>query len=1063
MSAHSVFISLDFTNFRKHLASVTAALTLLAFSPATQSFVTFESGQVRPLALSPDSNRLFAVNTPDGRLEIFAIAVNGLTHEASVPVGMEPVAVAARTNGEVWVVNHLSDSVSVVDVASTPPRVIRTLLVGDEPRDIVFAGAGGNRAFITTAHRGQNSPYNSLTNPGELTTPGIGRADVWVFDALNLGSTLGGTRLAIVTLFTDTPRALAVSPDKSTVYAAGFQTGNRTTALAEGAVCNGGVTALPCQPMPGELTAPGGLPAPNANFENIAQPEVGLIVKYDGSHWVDELNRFWDNMVRFNLPDKDVFAIDADANPPVVTADFAQVGTVLYNMIVNPVNGKVYVSNTEARNEVRFEGSRPVGSTIPTVQGRLHQSRITVLDGSTVLPRHLNKHVDYSIVPSPTGTKDKSLAQPMDMAISNDGATLYVAAFGSSKVGVFNTVQLENDSFVPDSASHIVLSGGGPSGLVLDEAHGRLYVLTRFNNSIAVVNTTTKATIAQHPLYNPEPISVVGGRRFLYDATATSSNGEAACGSCHVFGDFDSLAWDLGDPLGTVLANQNAPGLLGGTRDFHPMKGPMTTQSLRGMANHGPMHWRGDRSGGNASNAQPDSGAFDEQAAFKKFNPAFEKLLGLSGLLADADMQSFTDFILQVKYPPNPIRALDNSLTASQQAGHDAYFVPTVGDGLPGGCNSCHVLNPAQGFFGGDGLMSFESEPQDFKTPHLRNMYQKVGMFGMPAVAFFNPGDNGNKGDQVRGFGFLHDGSTDSLFRFLHAGLFSFPGGDPQRREVEQFLFAFDTDLAPIVGQQITLASTNAATVGARIDLLIARAAAGEADLIVKGTSTGLQRGWVRLSNGTFKSDMSSETIPLTDSQLRVLAQIVGQELTYTAVPVGSGIRAGIDRDEDGILDADENMSPVPPTANAGADSTANAGDTVNLSGTCTASAGKTINDCSWTYSGATLVLNQTPNGIGSNTATNAASFTAPTVTQGTVITFTLTATDSNGMAGTGSIVVTIQPAPAPTSGSGGDKKNIFGCSLATRQVPFHERGEWWLILGFVRWLGLRRRRGVLF
>src|SRR2546430_10977645 len=28
-----------------------------------------------------------------------------------------------------------------------------------------------------------------------------------------------------------------------------------------------------------------------------------------------------------------------------------------------------------------------------------------------------------------------------------------------------------------------VVSGGGPSGLVLDEAHGRLYVLTRFDRS----------------------------------------------------------------------------------------------------------------------------------------------------------------------------------------------------------------------------------------------------------------------------------------------------------------------------------------------------------------------------------------------------------------------------------------------------------------------------------------------------------------------------------------------------------------------------------------------------
>ena len=245
------------------LFSALVALALLCFSPASQAFVTFESGQVRPLALSPDKQKLFAVNTPDNRLEIFAVKSNGLVKMASVPVGLEPVAVAARNGNEVWVVNHLSDSISVVDVSSSPPRVIRTLLVGDEPRDIVFAGVNGNRAFITTARRGQNSPYTDPSNPGELTTAGLGRADVWVFDALNLGSALGGTPLTIVTLFTDTPRALAVSPDKSTVYAAGFHTGNRTTAIAESAVCDGGVTAAPCIPHVGELTAPGGLPAPN--------------------------------------------------------------------------------------------------------------------------------------------------------------------------------------------------------------------------------------------------------------------------------------------------------------------------------------------------------------------------------------------------------------------------------------------------------------------------------------------------------------------------------------------------------------------------------------------------------------------------------------------------------------------------------------------------------------------------------------------------------------------------------------------------------------------------------
>ena len=59
------------------------------------------------------------------------------------------------------------------------------------------------------------------------------------------------------------------------------------------------------------------------------------------------------------------------------------------------------------------------------------------------------------------------------------------------------------------------------------------------------------------------------------------------------------------------------------------------------------------------------------------------------------------------------------------------------------------------------------------KIPHLRNLYQKVGMFGMETVPFFNPGNNGPQGDQIRGFGFLHDGSVDTLFRFHNATVFN--------------------------------------------------------------------------------------------------------------------------------------------------------------------------------------------------------------------------------------------------------------------------------------------------
>jgi len=120
-------------------------------------YTLFEAGQVRPLALSADRKLLFAVNTPDDRLEVFRVQSRKLKHAGSLSVGLRPVSVAVRNAGEVWVVNHLSDSISVVAVdAEARMRVRRTLLVGDEPRDIVFAGPGRNRAFVTTAHRGQN-------------------------------------------------------------------------------------------------------------------------------------------------------------------------------------------------------------------------------------------------------------------------------------------------------------------------------------------------------------------------------------------------------------------------------------------------------------------------------------------------------------------------------------------------------------------------------------------------------------------------------------------------------------------------------------------------------------------------------------------------------------------------------------------------------------------------------------------------------------------------------------------------------------------------------------------
>jgi len=614
----------------------------------------------------------------------------------------------------------------------------------------------------------------------------------------------------------------------------------------------------------------------------------------------------------------------------------------LFNMAVNPVSGRVYVANTDAQNDVRFEGAgafssgfKPIGEPA-SVRGHLAESRISILHaGGGVVPRHLNKHIDYSTccAATPNTENDTSLAFPLGMAISADGTTLYVAAFGSSAIGVYSTAELAADSFVPDPADQLPVSGGGPTGLVLDESRSQLYVLTRFDDSISVVSTATGDEKTHVALHDAEPASVVDGRHFLYDARFTSSHGDSACASCHIFADFDSLAWDLGNPDDVVL-NNPGPFRVGPfiNPDFHPLKGPMTTQSLRGMANHGPMHWRGDRTGGNAApSAQPNSGSFNETAAFNAFNPAFVSLLGRDAELAPDQMQAFTDFVLQIAYPPNPIRNLDNSLTAAQQAGRDFFFGVT--SDFVGACEACHRLDPSAnpgegqfaGFFGTDGRSSFDGEAQLFKIPHLRNLYQKVGMFGSSDTTG-SLGPDPFLGDQVRGFGFNHDGTVPDLFRFTSAFDLSAlnPAGIPVgpesvqiKRNVEQFMLAFDSNLAPIVGQQATLTAATRHTVSARIDLLVASADAGECDLVAKGRIAENEVGLLYLGGGRFQLDRRA--LPaILDRDLRRLVTASASELTYTCVPPGSGRRIGIDRDLDGALDGDERAAgsdPADPTS----------------------------------------------------------------------------------------------------------------------------------------------------
>jgi YVTN family beta-propeller protein len=426
--------------------------------------------------------------------------------------------------------------------------------------------------------------------------------------------------------------------------------------------------------------------------------------------------------------------------------------------------------------------------------------------------------------------------------------------------------------------------GKGPTGLALDEARQSLYVLNRFDQTIGVVDTNAKQQTMQIPIgLNPESTGVKNGRSFLYDGNF-SSHGTVSCASCHLNGHRDGMVWDLGNPLGSVdpVTVFLPPGITG-TDNLHPMKGPMMTQSMRGIIGNEPLHWRGDRAG------------------LENFNGAFVSLLGGPRILTPGEMADFKSFVLSLTYPPNP-----NQLQQRPPNESNAGFVFFSINDLDGGnvnCSDCHLITSFRP--GTDNRITPSlalQEPQSVKVPQLRGMYQKLGI------------NRAQTTPQITGFGLIHDGTFDTLQNFMKAPQFVFnvdlATAELWRREMEQMILRLDTGTPPAVGLMVTVDATNKSNslVTSRISLLINQANAQNIDLVVHGLYGGTPRSFL-FSGGTFVGDSLIE--PPASLQTLLASAGPRAELTFIGVPKGEGRLRSIDANMNGVLNDDEPRTTV--------------------------------------------------------------------------------------------------------------------------------------------------------
>ena len=753
-------------------------LYLFCTLSTTCAFQHFEARHCHPIGYTPDGNLLLAVNAPEGRLSVFSTApgMNLPKLIAEIPVGLEPVSVRIRSNEEAWVVNEVSDSVTIVDL--TQGRVAATLTVGDEPADLIFSEG---KAFVSCARENHIMVFDTSTHALLATIPLEG-------------------------LF---PRSLALSPDGSRLYVGFLLSGNNTTVLH--------FRDAPEPPVPTNAALP-------------AAPQTALILPDS------------DSRIPYDVVDHDIAEIDT--NTLAVLRYHEAVGTNILSLDCSPA-GLLWAGATEARNLIRFE---------PNLNGIFQESRIARISGASIWLQDLNPQATSPQV----GEQEKSLSLSQPMAVLADATGAWVAAFGSDRVArISDDGKIISRVDLRQTSPQLVR---GPRGLARHPVSGRLSVFNKLSQTISVVDPSAGTVLGEIALasHDPIPEEQLLGRGLFYDARR-SGNGTVSCGSCHFDADVDGVAWDLGDPGGdmlTVVGSSPSIGQPGPVdRILHPMKGPMVTQSLRGIAGTGPFHWRGDK------------------ATIQGFNSSFSHLQGGQQLPA-ADMDKVAAYIESLLNHPNPNRLPDNSLPTTLNGANPAQG--KIRFEQLNLCSKCH-----SGARGTNHILDdFPSvlTRQPVKNATLEHVYKKI---------HFTP----DQATTLSGFGFTHDGTGHDFPRgheYPQDRFHLYPNAEA---DVMAYILCTETVTSPAIG--ITSQTPSS--------LLEGQATLGRCDLIAHAIIGGERRAFLFVpASGIFTADTRSET-GITAAQLAAMASSV----QFTGVLPGAGGILSIDRDSDGILNSD--------------------------------------------------------------------------------------------------------------------------------------------------------------
>jgi len=320
------------------------------------------------------------------------------------------------------------------------------------------------------------------------------------------------------------------------------------------------------------------------------------------------------------------------------------------------------------------------------------------------------------VVQVPIDELERYFALPFGVAISPDKSQVFVSAAGSDTISVINLPALlkfvRSNRLSPNdlsaSANYVTARipvGRNPRGIVLSPDGKRLFVASRMDDNITVIDTNAAKVSASFDLGGPKDTTPLRRGEQIFNSARFAFQGQFSCANCHLDSTFDGLQWDL-EPDGfgvDIVDNRSLEDLMG-------------TQ---------PYKWNG----GNP-NLPTECG------------PRTEKYFYRSQSYNGKELTDLVAYVLSIPVRPNRYRLPNGELTPAQERGKAIFERIKYKNGrtIPENqrCASCHsgpkyTNNHSEDV--GSGKPTDRSPLID--TPHL------------PDVAYSAP--------------YLHDGSARSL------------------------------------------------------------------------------------------------------------------------------------------------------------------------------------------------------------------------------------------------------------------------------------------------------------